>query len=59
VLVGVAEVLTLFLLPNGWPRRSLIGVEEEASTADALALFFCSLEGGHGHTCPSVWHLLE
>jgi hypothetical protein len=47
------------LLPNGWPRRSLIGVEEEASTADALALFFCTLEGSRGHACPSAWHLLE
>jgi hypothetical protein len=56
MLVGVAEVLTLFLLPNGLSWWSLARVEEEISATDALGLFLLPLGRPRPHfstTTPS------
>jgi hypothetical protein len=51
-----AEILGLFLLPNGRPCRCLAGVDDEASAAEALGLFFCFLEGGRDRASPPLCH---
>jgi hypothetical protein len=43
VLAVAAEVLGLFLLPNGQPWQRLARIDDEATTVEVSGLFFASL----------------